>query len=310
MWQTIAHLFSPRTSNNHRPRILHLEGLLVVGAILVGCKLLVGTLSTSHTIVPAVLGFSSSITASQVVAQTNEQRTNGGLAPLSIDGKLVSAAIAKGNNMCADQYWAHISPSGITPWVFIKNAGYQYSVAGENLARDFSDTSSMVAAWMASPTHRENIMNPRYEDIGVAAVNCSLLGSDTTLVVQMFGSKLVNTPTISTKALTTAQPLPPSTPSPQVAGEESVPKLLADANPTLSLGNSHQPQTLFAFTPLQIMKSIMLSILIVLLVVLALDMWLTHRRHTVRIAGKNIAHILFLVGIGLVVLLTRAGSIF
>ena len=86
------------------------------------------------------------------------------------------------------QYWAHTAPDGKEPWDFMSEAGYSYQVAGENLARDFSTTSAMVAAWMASPTHRANIMNGRYTEIGIAVINGTLEGVETTLVVQMFGT--------------------------------------------------------------------------------------------------------------------------
>src|SRR5260221_5046122 len=131
MIKTLAHLFTPQASNNHRSKLLHPEGFALLGATLIAVFVLTKTLTT--TTLPTVLGFASSITTSQVVTQTNEQRAALGLPALVVNGELNLAAQAKGNHICADQYWAHISPSGLTPWVFIKNAGYRYAVAGENL---------------------------------------------------------------------------------------------------------------------------------------------------------------------------------
>ena len=306
--------------------MLHPEGILVLVGILVSAFTLTRLLSGSP--LPSILGFASSITSSQVEQETNQQRAALGIGALTDNPTLDQAAKAKGNNMCADQYWAHISPSGVTPWVFMKNAGYHYAVAGENLARDFSDTPSMVAAWMASPTHRENMVNTRYKEIGVAVIDCNLLGSDTALVVQMFGTQLVGEPTTTQTAAATIQPstapqtaTPPTpappvlsetTSQPQVAGEESAPQFISAADPTLQLATpapQANPTNLRVLSPLQVVKAIMVSMLFVLLVVLLVDLWLEEKHHTVRLVGKNLAHIIFLSGILLVVLIIKVGIV-
>jgi hypothetical protein len=325
MIATLKSLFTPHHTNNHRPRILHLEGMGIMVALLVISQVVVRSISGGSAL-PSILGFSTSITASQVVEQTNQQRSALGLPALSMNGQLNNAALAKGNNMCAEQYWAHVSPGGTTPWVFIRNAGYRYSVAGENLARDFSDTGSMVSAWMASPTHRENIVNSKYKEIGVAIVDCMFQGSDTAIVVQMFGSQTVavakvpSTPkpattiakTTTTAVKQTPKPTAPATASPsaQVEGEQSVPVLLANADPNLKLDSAKIPISTPYFSPLQVLKAIMVSILCILVIVLFVDMWIAHQRQTVRLVGKNLAHIVFLAGILLVVILIKAGRIF
>lgn len=316
MVKTMRRLFVAHRTNNHRPAILHPEGFVLLSIIVVGAFILTRTFSS--TALPTILGFASSITPSQVVEQTNAQRLALGLGTLTNNAELSQAAAAKGNDMCAQQYWSHISPKGTTPWVFIKNAGYTYAVAGENLARDFADTGAMVTAWMASPTHRANIVNARYKDIGVAVLDCRLLGSDTALVVQMFGSELVNIPTTSAAGTTTktvaAKIAPNPTPEPQgsVAGKESVPVLLENTNPTLKLETpppQANPHTLRFLSPLQVVKAVMVSILIILFIVLFIDMWLEEKRHTLRLVGKNLAHIIFLFGIFLVVLMIKVGVI-
>ncbi len=281
----------------------------------------IGTLSVRHGVLPAVLGFSSSITGSQVVDQTNAYRSSLGLGTLSSDSRLVAAATAKGNNMCAEQYWAHVSISGKTPWSFIKAAGYNFSVAGENLARDFSDTGSVMTAWENSSSHKENLVNPAYRDIGVSVVYCSLLGSDTAIVVQMFGagsSAVARAPsTLTAKATPRATPRILAllkTPEPSIEPTieptpASSPVLLALANPTLVLESKPSENNINAFTPLQITKAITLGILGMLSAVLLLDMYLVHQRRTVRIAGKNVAHLIFLAGIAIVVLVIRSGVV-
>ncbi len=325
MERTLRHLFTPQATNNHRPRVLHVEGLAIFVAIVIGAQTLVAFFSKTTFSLPSILGFSSSITASQVVEQTNRQRTALGLSPLTMNTQLNAAALSKGNNMCGEQYWAHISPSGTTPWVFMRNAGYRYAVAGENLARDFSDTGSMVDAWMASPTHKANIVNGKYKEIGVAVIDCNLLGHDTALVVQMFGSQVVSPVAAKPQVEAPSLPepknendsqdifnVPSQTPAPQqeeqVAGENSIPNLIANADPSIIL-STPVPTSSFSpiFTPLQVMKAIMISVLITILFVLCIDLWLAHERKIVRIAGKNLAHIVFLSGVLIVVILIRSG---
>ena len=84
-------------------------------------------------------------------------------------------------------------PNGETPWQFIKGEGYEYSVAGENLAKGFNDENNMMNAWLNSPAHKANIAKAEYTDIGVAVIDGELGGQNVTLVVQVFGKVKVST---------------------------------------------------------------------------------------------------------------------
>lgn len=142
---------------------------------------------------PQILG-TATYTAQQIVELTNIKRAEHGLSPLVLNLLLSNAAAAKAGDMFAEGYWAHYSPSGKTPWKFISDAGYKYIYAGENLARDFYDPQSVVEAWMASPTHRENILDKNFKEIGVAVESGDLTGREGVLVVQMFGSGVSQVP--------------------------------------------------------------------------------------------------------------------
>lgn len=133
-----------------------------------------------------VLGFATDVTLVDLYDQTNLERQQNGLSRLKYSPVLEEAAKQKAADMFANDYWAHISPSGTTPWDFFESVEYRYLYAGENLAKDFDKSTNLVAAWMNSPTHRENILNPNYTEIGFAIVNGDLSGNETTLVVQMF----------------------------------------------------------------------------------------------------------------------------
>jgi hypothetical protein len=105
-----------------------------------------------------------------------------------VNPQLVAAAQAKANDMAAKGYFAHVSPDGRTSWSWFKDAGYAFSYAGENLAVDFTDSGNVNQAWLNSPTHRANIMNGHFTEIGIATAVGEYEGHTTTFVVQMFGT--------------------------------------------------------------------------------------------------------------------------
>lgn len=136
----------------------------------------------------SVLGVDSNITAQGVLEAVNNQRRDAGLNTLTWNDTLAKAAQAKAQDMLAKDYWAHVTPEGRQPWSFVDEAGYSYRVAGENLARNFSSTPNMVSAWLASPSHRANLLHQAYQETGIAAVPGRMDGKDTVLVVQIFAS--------------------------------------------------------------------------------------------------------------------------
>lgn len=132
--------------------------------------------------------YGSTISTERLVQLANQARSSAGIPPLTVDNRLVQAAEAKGHHMFEHQYWAHYAPDGTSPWFFILQAGYNYIYAGENLAKDFITADAVHEAWMNSPSHRENILNPHYKNIGIAAIEGTLFDTQTTIVVQMFGA--------------------------------------------------------------------------------------------------------------------------
>ena len=134
------------------------------------------------------------VSSSELVSLANSSRAQEGLGSLRTNSKLESAAFAKVNDMIEKDYFAHTSPDGKTPWDFINDAGYNYVYAGENLAIGYADSAELHNAWMDSPSHRDNIMNPNFKDVGVAVVSGEYQGGQTTVVVQMFGATSFNEP--------------------------------------------------------------------------------------------------------------------
>lgn len=176
--------FIPHRKHKTRARLLSHGALISYSLVLIIFAALIRFIPV---FAPGVLGYASNIEVSELLRYTNERRAKVGLKPLSLNGDLSDAAYKKANDMFQVGYWAHVSPQGPKPWDFILTEGYDYIYAGENLAKNFSNSEDVVDAWYESPTHRENLLNPNYDDIGFAVVDGVLDGYETTIVVQMFG---------------------------------------------------------------------------------------------------------------------------
>lgn len=134
---------------------------------------------------PATAGV---LTAAGVIAETNRQRAQEQLVPLRSNAALASAAMAKVEDMFAQQYFEHVAPDGTDVADLIKATGYAYIVVGENLALGgYENDADLVQAWMDSPGHRANIMHDRFTEIGVAAKKGMFEGREVWLAVQEFG---------------------------------------------------------------------------------------------------------------------------
>jgi uncharacterized protein YkwD len=181
----LKHALVPHKGNHYRPHLVRLHGITVVLVLAVFMQLAYGFVSSGRL---EVLGRVSSISASDLLTDTNTQRVNASLPGLKVNAALSAAAFSKAKDMFANNYWAHVSPAGVTPWKWLGDAGYNYDVAGENLAKNYPTAQATVDAWMASPTHRANMLKPTYQDIGFAVVDGTLDGRPTTLVVAYYGT--------------------------------------------------------------------------------------------------------------------------
>ena len=132
------------------------------------------------------------LTKAKIIAQTNIQRyDNGTLPPLIENTKLDLAAMAKAQDMFKNQYFEHVSPSGVNPGDLVKGFGYDYIVTGENLILgNFKSEAELVQRWMDSPGHRANILNDRFADIGVAIIKGNYKGQVVWIGVQEFSLSL------------------------------------------------------------------------------------------------------------------------
>lgn len=145
----------------------------------------------------------SNLTVSGTIIQTNLQRTKNNLPALTFNAALTQSAGVKVADMFQRQYFAHEAPTGEGPGDLAKAAGYDYLMVGENLALgNYPDDAALVQAWMDSPGHRENILHPKYTEIGVAVKRGTYEGRTVWLAVQEFGrpAALCPSPSPSLKA--------------------------------------------------------------------------------------------------------------
>lgn len=322
--------FIPSHHNNFRAHGLHISSLTVY---LIGALVLSFSYS-SNALLPAgsVLGIAQDINVGALLSLTNQQRTNSGLPALNLNGQLSSAAAGKCSKMLADNFWAHYAPDGTTPWFFINQSGYKYETAGENLAKDFNDSNSVVNAWMASPTHAANILNGKYQDVGFATCNGTLTGSETTVVVQMFakpsGSTVATSfttaasaqepaPTrVAARILPTTQPTLEPTLQPTVvtqaenkpAGQSPLGSAPATIVSGLQASTTAKPG-LVAGIMRSLPKTATYTLFGMLLATLLLDFYYGYKLKTYRVVGKHLAHFIFVAFILLSLLIAANGVI-
>ncbi len=202
----------PSERNDHVPHLLKHHVLIGYSVILILVKVLV---LTGYVLLPAASVYSSAVTADNVISLTNAARSALGLSKLHVDDRLSRAAAGKAEDMVLNHYFAHTSPAGLTPWTWIRGQKYDYRQAGENLAVHLFSAEGVQEGWMASPTHRDNIVSSKYEDIGVGVARGVYEGYDTVFVVQMFGA--LKQPATQPAPAPTPEPAPEPEPSVQAA---------------------------------------------------------------------------------------------
>lgn len=277
----IHRFFIPHEDNNYHAQSLHTNMLsvyLFVAIMLVFVSKSVPSLSN-------VLGIATDISIHKLFTLTNEIRMREGLSQLQENTQLDEAAQKKAANMFQKDYWSHFAPDGTSPWDFIRQAGYQYEYAGENLAKNFLFSSNVVDAWMNSPTHRENIVRKEYTQVGYAVVNGMLNGEETTLVVQMFGTPL--NPSLSQEQ---------KIQKPNVLGQSQI--QIPVQKQGLAVNGKH------------LAYNINVIFIAFIILALILDFSVASKLNILHLRGKHLAHLLFLGFISLGILfILKQGAI-
>ena len=100
----------------------------------------------------------------------NQARANEGLSPLRLDERLSNIARHKSRDMMDRQYFSHESPVYGNPFEMLTSFGVKYRRAGENIAKGQQTAARVVSAWLKSPGHRDNILDPSYNLLGMGLV--------------------------------------------------------------------------------------------------------------------------------------------
>jgi len=177
--------FIPYAANDFRPQALEKKAAIFFLVVFIGAEII---FLLSAFLVPRS-GLFADISAIAIFDLVNKSRAERGLKELAENVELRRAAEAKAADMVKNDYFNHVSPRGVAPWFWMEKSGYDYYYAGENLARGFIDANSVFDAWMRSKTHRANILNANYDEMGVAVVSAEISGKKTNIIVQMFGSR-------------------------------------------------------------------------------------------------------------------------
>ena len=101
----------------------------------------------------------------RVVAAHNARRAKAGLSPLALDPGLEAAAAEHARDMADRRKMSHKGGDGSSPFERMKQQGYRYQAAAENVAYGFDDVDAVMAGWLRSPGHRRNILG-HFTEIG------------------------------------------------------------------------------------------------------------------------------------------------
>ncbi|MEK7090545.1 MAG: CAP domain-containing protein [Patescibacteria group bacterium] len=228
--------FIPHEGNDHKPHFLRLKNAARVLAFVVFVEIV---LLSQVYVFPQFKDFLAAVLPGVLVDLANGSRDNISEGKLIVNPLLVVSAQMKAEHMAKFGYFAHDSPTGESPWVWFGKAGYKFFYAGENLAVHFIDSEDVHRAWMASETHRANILNSNFTEIGIGIAQGVFRGRNALFIVQHFGKPMF-VPSEPTGPLALAGPVsdaapPVETPKPvehtsenisgEFAGSITIPKV-------------------------------------------------------------------------------------
>jgi len=248
MFRIIKDFLVPTESNQYLPHSLSPATFVVYFVLTIA---LILSPAYVRQLQLATLENTPSFTGEEIVRLVNASRTALSLPALKVNPTLIDVASNKGSDIFTKQYFAHVSPENKTPWDFLRAKNYTYTLAGENLAMDYPTASEAHTGFMNSPTHRANILNPLYTEVGVAVIQGTFNGQSSILVVEYFGRPKVKVAQAATVPIKTSIPKTPVSPTPKPVAPASV-----VVNTTITIANPTSTQeepitsTLITATPI------------------------------------------------------------
>ncbi len=131
--------------------------------------------------------------AQQVLELVNAERNQAGCDALQLEPRLTRAALAHSQDMANRNYFDHHSPDGSSPSDRVRDAGYNWSGIGENIASGYETPQEVMDSWMNSKRHRANILTCHFEDIGIGVVD---KGDEAPYWTQEFGTTSNDEPAV------------------------------------------------------------------------------------------------------------------
>ncbi|MFH1427843.1 MAG: CAP domain-containing protein [Patescibacteria group bacterium] len=185
-------LFIPHAGNEYAPHILHPYRTAIYATTFLTAKLIV-------FIAILFLPLQAFLTPDVLLEQkdkidilVNELREEKGMAGLAVEEKLEKSAGLKVNDMLDGQYFSHENTNGQDFSYFLDQVDYNYSVAGENLAMGFVDAEAVMDAWIKSPLHYQNLIDPEFADMGVDMQSGVFKKYNTVFIAHHFGKEYVD----------------------------------------------------------------------------------------------------------------------
>jgi uncharacterized protein YkwD len=96
-------------------------------------------------------------------------RSFGPAPPVRLSGTLAGVAFGHAADMAIHNYFEHEDRTGRSPADRVRAVGYQEKLVGENIAYGPKSAEEVVQGWLDSPGHCENIMDPRFAEMGIAS---------------------------------------------------------------------------------------------------------------------------------------------
>lgn len=177
--------FVPNEKNDYMPYVLRVKSMVRILSVVLFLEIVF--LVQILFILPNTNYFASILPA-VVIDLTNKERADIAKPALIKNDFLQEAAKMKAEDMASRGYFSHDSPDGTEPWDWIKKTGYSFSYAGENLAINFFDSKDVVEAWMNSTTHRANMLDGHFTEIGIGTARGTYKGREALFVVQFFAT--------------------------------------------------------------------------------------------------------------------------
>lgn len=207
-------LFIPHSGNDYLPHALLPERLFFHAISLIAMKLVVVIFVLFYPLSAWLSPDMALAEAQKVIELTNGLRQSLALPALLENRQLTQAAWKKVGDMGLNQYFAHVSPTGLGLRDWLEKIGYRYAVAGENLAVGFSKAEDVMEAWKNSPTHYDNLVDRDFKEIGVAMTDGKLNDIDTAFIAQYFAAPVQAAEPVKTPVRQPVAPTPKPSPSP------------------------------------------------------------------------------------------------